>query len=200
MIIYGVRAVDIKSKNLRNDTCHNCDTLGSLILNIYRKHTHIFWIPFFPLSKKGFSQCRNCKQVLEPKEMTDPLKRALDNFKHETKGPIWQFSGLALLAFIIIRGFYMANAQDQNEKEYLASPQIEDVYHNKVENGNYSSLKVVQVSTDSVFVLRNEYAIDRMSKISKINKKENYLTEPFGIARTQLDEMYNSNEIFYIER
>ncbi len=200
MIIYGSKAVHLKTVQSKASTCPSCGTQGSLAISVFRKHAHVFWIPLFPIGKKGISQCQHCKNVLETKEMPEPIKREYENLKNETKGPIWQFAGLGLIAILIAWGNYRSGEDKKVELEYIKSPQIGDVYEYKTETGSYSTLKVVRISSDSVFVSPNEYEITQMSKLYKIDKSENYSELSYGISKINLNDMYDLGDIFDINR
>ncbi len=200
MIIYGSKAVHLKTEISKTATCPSCGTQGSMTFSVFRKHAHIFWIPLFPIGKKGVSQCQHCKNVLETKEMPEPIKREHENLKSETKGPIWQFAGLGLIAILIAWGNYVSGEDKKEELKFIAKPQKGDTYEYKIETRSYSTLKVVSVTNDSVFVSPNEYEISKMSKIYKIDKPENYSDLIYGISRLKLSDMYNSGEILDINR
>ena len=200
MIIYGSKAVHLKTAISKTAICPSCGTKGSLAFSVFRKHLHIFWIPLFPIGKKGVSQCQHCKNVLETKEMPEQIKREYDDLKHETEGPIWQFAGLMLIAILIALGYYASGEDKKQEIKYLANPQKGDIYKYKTETASYSTLKVAKVTNDSVFVFANEYEISKMRKIYKITKPENYSDLSYGISKTKLNDMYNSGEIFDINR
>ncbi|WP_299314284.1 zinc-ribbon domain-containing protein [uncultured Aquimarina sp.] len=200
MIIYGSKAVHIKSEQSKKSICISCGTQGSLTLSVFRRHAHIFWIPLFPIGKKGMSQCQHCKNVLKTKEMPEPIRKEYDILKNKAKGPIWQFTGLGILVVLIAWGSYV-NGQDKKlETEYIVSPMDGDIYEYKIETNSYSTLKVTSVSKDSVFVSPNEYEISKKSRIYKINKSENYSEFSYGISKARLKEMYESGEIFDINR
>ena len=192
--------VHLKTEQSETAICPSCGTQGSLTINIFRKHAHIFWIPLFPFGKKGVSQCEHCNNILEMKEMPDSLKREFENLKNETKGLIWQFTGLGIIAILIVWGNYVNGEDKKTELEYLKSPQIGDVYEYKIETGSYSTLKVVSVKNDSIFVSPNEYEISKMSKMYKIDKSENYSNLSYGVSINKIKEMYDSGEIFDINR
>ncbi len=105
MIIYSSKAVYISSKQSTTSICPSCGTQGSLKLFVFRRHAHIFWIPMFPIGKKGMSQCQHCKNVLHTKEMPVSVRKEYDVLKNKAKGPIWQFTGLGMLIIIIIWAF-----------------------------------------------------------------------------------------------
>ncbi len=201
MIVYGSRAVNLKTNISSTAVCSNCNTKGLLKLSTYRKHAHIFWIPLFPIGSVGMSECQNCKQVLEFSEMQAPLKREYKVFKSDVKGPIWQFSGLTLILLLFVWGIYSSKQNDILKKEYISAPLVGDTYDYKViETSNYSILKVREVSQDSVFVSPNEYEISKRSKLYTINKEENYTSFNYGISRANLEKMYDKGRIISIDR
>ncbi len=200
MIIYGSKAVHLKTVQSKT-TCPNCGNEGSLVISIFRRHAHLFWIPLFPIGKIGVSQCQHCKQVLQAKEMPELIRREYDNLKSETKGPIWQFAGLGIIALLIVWVNYTSGEEKKMQLEYLASPQEGDVYEYKVEeSGNYSTLKIVDVSGDSVFVSPNEYEINKITQIHKIDKAENYSDLYYGISKSDVRKMFDSGEILDVNR
>ena len=201
MIIFGTRAAQIKSVLSKQAVCPNCNEKGSIIISVFRKHAHIFWIPMFPIGKRGISQCQNCKNVLSTKEMPNSIRNEYSKLKDENKGSLWQFSGLALFAILISWAFYQSGENEKLEQQYLATPKRGDVYEYKIEGGFYSTLKVIEVNNDSLLVVPNDYEIDKMSKLYKIDKDENYSEEfSFKIAKKEIETMYNSGEIFDINR
>ncbi len=200
MLIYGTKPVNLQSKNSKNTICPNCQTESSITYHIYRKHVHIFWIPLFPLGKKGYSECSHCKNVLETKEMPRNMQMELEIVKNETRGPIWQFAGLGILAVLIVWGTLASEQDKKMELQYIATPAVNDVYEYKSESGNYSTMKVVEVSDDSVFVVPNMYETHKMTKVYKIDKSENYSEDVYGISKTDLNTMYMDGDIFDINR
>jgi hypothetical protein len=132
--------------------------------------------------------------------MPEQLKREYDSIKSVSKGPVWQFAGLGLVAILIVYGNYASGINEKKELEYLNTPLAGDVYKYKTETGDYSTLKVVSVSDDSVFVSPNEYEISKMSKVYKIDKPENYPDMYYGISKKELEEKYTSNEVYSIDR
>ncbi len=107
MIIYGSRATHLKSAQ-STTTCPSCNTKGSVILSVFGKYAHIFWIPLFPIGKKGISQCQHCKNVLATREMPEAIKREYDELKADCKSPIWQYVGLFIFVALFAMPFLMA--------------------------------------------------------------------------------------------
>lgn len=200
MVIYGSKAAHLKSAQPKAAVCPSCGQTGTIILSAYSRHAHIFWIPLFPIGRIGVSQCQHCKHTLEVKDMPHDLKREYENLKAETKTPIWQFSGLALIAVLIAFFIYSDGQNKKKHVEYIASPAVGDVYEYKTESSNYSTLKVIDVSGDSVFVTPNDYETDKMSGVYKIDKEENYADFSYGISRDDLKQMHSEGTIYDVNR
>ncbi len=200
MIIFGSRAAHVGTKSLKNSTCPSCGQQGTLNLSIFRKHAHIFWIPMFPYSKKGVTQCSHCKHVMEKKQMPERIRLEYDKFKSEAKGRIWQFSGLLLVGVLVVFGFFQNKQDEQNEQAYLNAPQRGDVYYQKLDNGHYTTMRVTELDRDSIILELNAYEIDKISQVYKIEKDENYDSEKYAVHKADLMDMYESDEIYRIRR
>lgn len=200
MIIYGTRSAHLNSIQSHIAVCPNCETKGSTLISIYRRHTHIFWIPIFPLGKSGASHCKHCKVSLRSNEMSEPLKREYQKVKQEAKGPVWQFSGLFLAAALIVMAGFASKNNKASELSYLENPTKNDVYEYKIGPKQYSTMKVMQISKDSVFVSLNDFEISKSTRIYKIDKPENYPNILYGYSKQEISTMYHSGKIFDINR
>jgi len=81
MIIYGTGVKQIKAARLNSVFCPNCGAEGSVIMHVFSRYAHVFWIPLFSLGKRGISECQHCKQALNVKEMPADLKAAYEYLK-----------------------------------------------------------------------------------------------------------------------
>ncbi len=200
MVIYGWRSAHLRSTKSQTATCPSCATKGSTTISVFSRHAHIFWIPLFPFGKTGTTQCEHCKFAMKKKEMPEDIKNEYNNLKMDVKPPIWQFAGLVLFSFLVVWIIYTDREGKKMDQEYLAAPAIGDIYEYKTESGAYSTLKVMQVTSDSVMVSPNDYEIKKKSRIYKIDKKENYPEYSYGISKGDLKKMYDQKEIFDINR
>ncbi len=200
MIFYGTKPIHVKSENAPIIKCTSCDSQGGISFHFYSTHAHLYWIPIFPYSRIGYSSCQNCGAKLEPKQMSESMKRSYDIFRKGARTPIWQFSGLALIAILILFGIYTSKANDARELEYMASPRVEDIYRYKIAYNEYSTLKIAEITADTIYVVPNEYITNKMSGVSSIDKEKNYGDLMYGISRDEIQRMYDTNEIYEIDR
>ncbi|WP_257957570.1 hypothetical protein [Parapedobacter tibetensis] len=132
--------------------------------------------------------------------MPAELAREYNQLKSETRTPIWQFIGLGLILVFLSWIALMTNVDRKKERAYVAQPQVGDVYYIKTENNHYSTLKVMDVSQDSVHVLPNEYTTNKKSGVHKINKMENYGQFNYGFSKDDLRIAYHDGTIYTINR
>src|ERR1044071_3132481 len=189
MIIYGRRSTHLKSIQLPNETCPNCNTKGTMAMSVYSQFAHIFWIPTFPIGRDGGSQCMNCKQVLTKQQMPKYLRMQYDQLVAQTRVPIWSWSGLAAIITLITVVTYNARIDKENEPKYMAAPMVGDVYHWKTDGGAYSLMKVAEVTPDSLLIYFNQYEVTKMSAIYELKTKE-YDSVGYWIRRVAIDSMY----------
>ncbi len=201
MIIYGRKAKQLAKESLF-DKCPNCSTQNSVDIYVFQKYGHLFWIPFFPMGKTGVSQCNHCKQALSLKQMPDTLRNTYENIKGQTKTPPWMFSGLALVAGLIIIGVINERNKDDRNQALIQSPQSGDIFEVKTGANQYTLYKVEVVKPDSVYLRMSNYETNRSTGLDDIKKKgpDAYSEDLFGYSNDDLKEMLNRGEILDIDR
>ena len=201
MIIYGSKASHMATENV-NETCSGCGTPNSLLMTVFQRYAHVFWIPVFPIGKVGVSQCSHCKQVLQKKEFSRNLSTSYEALKSKTKTPIWSFSGLAVLTVLIAWGVVTGKQNDEKNAAFILAPQHGDIYEVKNDRKQYTLFKVESVVGDTVFVLPNQYETNKISGLSDIKLKGNeaYVSEPLSILKAELKGMLDKGEIIDIDR
>jgi hypothetical protein len=200
MIIYGSKNSNAEEQLTKNIPCPKCKSKDSLIVFAYNKYAHIYWIPLFSLGKRGLAVCNNCKHEIKPKKMSDQLKLAYQNIKSKVGIPIWHFSGLAIIAILIL---YSSSASGKTAKlkvEYLANPKVGDIYSYKAENNSYSTLKIKQIGSDSIHFWQNNYESETTFGISKIDKPDNYGTLEATMAKSDVKQLFDEEIIYAIDR
>jgi hypothetical protein len=171
-----------------------------VILSTYARYAHVFWIPFFSVGRFSVSECQHCKQILEEKQMPAQVRAYHERNVAETRLPLWQFAGLALLFIGIAFGVYADGADKEEQALFLQAPQTGDIYELKTKAGAYTTFKVAEVAADTVTVSFNDYEVDKISGIYKIDIEENYSEELYYLTKSQLQEMFSAGEILDINR
>ena len=122
MIIYGSRSSHLRSISLENETCPHCGQQGSMVMSTFTRYAHIFWIPLFSVGRFSLSECKHCRQVMEVKQMPPQISAYHHRNLAETRLPLWQFTGLALVAVAIFFGIYANKVDKEEQAQFVANP------------------------------------------------------------------------------
>ena len=201
MIFFGAKSSKIKEGQISNVTCPNCKNITTITYTIFGKYAHTYWIPMFPMKKKTVIECNSCYRTYNMKEAPEPVQH---KFQRETEGvktPIWHFSGLALLAILIYVAFYLSKKDEINDALYIEKPKSGDVYTIEApKKGYYTTMKILKVTTDSLFLVHNDYDIHRRSKIYRIEKEENYSTKIDSLSIIDIQRLFDEGHIYEVDR
>jgi len=199
MIFYGTKGAHLKSDRVSNAKCNQCGEIGSHDVSIFGRYFYIYWIPIFPLTKKGVAECNNCKATVEPKEMSEQLRLKFDNINKNTKTPITYWIGSLIITGLIAFAFFSSSQHKKDVVDYIANPKAGDVIDFKPSEF-YSTLKIVEVKEDSVYFVQNNYEIERKSKLYKIDKEENYSDAIYSLSKTEYKKMFDDKEFLDVDR
>lgn len=131
--------------------------------------------------------------------MPDGLRDSYNQVKAQTKIPVWTFSGIALIAVIVVIGIISGKKKDERNAQLILSPKAGDIFEIKTPDNNYSLIRVTSVNGDTVFIQQNEYQVDRSSGLDDLRKKD-YAPEEYGISKSVLKTMLEKGDILDIER
>lgn len=198
---YGTKATNLKNGQVINVDCPNCNTNVSMLYSVFGKYAHLYLIPFFPIKKLTFAECNSCKKTFEQVELPSQIQQKLEREKekNQIKTPIWMFSGLFIIAAIAGLIYYDSYQTDTVTATYIKNPKPGDVYLLNVENNHYTTMKVNQISKDSVTVFVNEMEIDRKADIDKIDL-DKYYKNTYNISKKDMLKLYNEEKIYEIKR
>lgn len=203
MIVYGWKGSHIKSGQIINTNCTQCETNTSMIYSIFGQYAHIYWIPLFPYKKKTFVECSNCKKTFDKYTFTDEIKSKIkrENEKNgNSRYPFWMFSGVIIIAGLIGYSYLNDILVDNEEDKLIKDPKIGDIYHVRLFNGHFSSFRIDKVQRDNLDITLNDYETDLMSSVDEINISENFTNQKINISPLRLYSLYKQDTIYTIER
>jgi len=201
MIVYGTKATQIATEKVHN-SCSNCGTLNSVQMSVFQKYAHVFWIPFFPIGKTAVTQCSHCKQILEKKQFSESLNNTYQTLKSNSKTPYWTFSGMALVAVLIISLVISDRQKDEKNAKLVLAPQKGDLYEIKNGYEHYTLYKVQNIIGDTVFVFENEFETNKLSGLRDLKNKgdQAFTRESLPLSKAELKSMLDNGTIMDIER
>lgn len=201
MIIYGSKGTHLRTEALPGVTCPNCSQPNTLRTSLYSRYAHVYWIPFFPYSKLAAVQCDHCQAGWENRQLPAVAASAVRELKQHTKHPFWTWAGLAVLATAVLLGFMVSTRDHHTDEALLEHPRAGDIYTVRSDSaGMYSLLKVQQVGGNNVQLVANDYQIDNIAPIDKLNSPEKYSKEPFTLTRLELQIMRRKDQITDVDR
>ncbi|MCD0464733.1 zinc-ribbon domain-containing protein [Flavobacterium sp. ENC] len=198
---YGTKATNLRNGQIINVDCPNCNSNVSMIYSVFGKYGHLYLIPFFPIKKLTFAECNSCKKTFEQKELPAPIQQKLEREKekNKVKTPIWMFSGLFLIAAIIGLVSYSSHQTDLDTASFIKDPKAGDIYYLDSVEGYYTTIKINQVSKDSLTVFLNDMEIGSKTEMDKIDIDKNY-TKKSNISKKDMLKLYNEKKIYEVKR
>lgn len=202
MVFFGTNSTTLKDGQINNVTCPNCKEQTSFKYRIFQKYFHLYWIPAFPTGKENITECNNCHKTYYVWQLPEAFKKKFEFEKQGVGTKIWHWSGVMIIACIVAAVFYFGMKNDQENDIFITEPMRGDIYSYVTEDGygHYSTLKIADVSADTLYVFLNDYETDQKSGISEIDVFRNYTLDTYVIPRAEIDAMYQSGKIFEIER
>ena len=198
MIFYGTRTTSIDTKKI-SAVCSSCSE-NNMHLNVQGTYAHVMWIPSIPFGKRVYSWCGHCQNYLSLREMPQDLKHKAKEFKSQTSYPKWFYSGIFIMLVFLGSLFFTRLFEKVNLPDYVKTPQIEDIYYIEEVPNEYTSFKVNQVDSDSLYVFWNTYYVEKSYDIKDIDISKNYDTKAYGISRVFIDSVYEAGKIIKIKR
>ena len=200
MIFYGTSSSRLKDGRISNIECPNCKKQTSMNYAVFGKYAYLYWIPVFPIGKENILECNDCKKTFNLIELPQKIKNRFETEKH-TGIPILHFSGAAIIVCFIAYLAYSISKDKELEAIYIQEPKVGDVYSVKSDTyGRFTSLKIRFVTNDSIFVLFNNYEIDKRSAINEIDVEENYSLTSEGFSKKEIISLYEDKTIYEIKR
>lgn len=102
LFFFGLGTTIIGSYPLAGISCGYCGTLNSLLLTIYSRYVHFFWIPVIPIGKASVSQCAHCQQVLKEAQMPPSYRQQANTLQQGARLPVTNYLVLALLGGVVV--------------------------------------------------------------------------------------------------
>jgi ribosomal protein S27E len=198
MVLIGVRDSNGKNGKILDSKCPKCQSANSLDFSIYRRYTHLTLIPLFPVGKFVYIKCSCCNEFLDYEDLTEKNQLQLKNEK--LKNSIWMFSGILILICALVYGInYYLNIKNET-LNYINNPKRGDIYNLKDSNGYYSTMRIDNLTNDSIYGILNDYNAYLPTDLSDIDIPENYSNKKVKYSKKDLYLLKKNNQIFSITR
>lgn len=213
MIFFGSKGKTVSGPLIEGIQCQNCENSQFITFGIIR-YFHLYWIPTFPTSKKAGIECTNCKRTLVDKELPAELSKQIKTTVFNRKNTIPMFSGLIIIACLVLFGAFVVQQDSMRQVEYIEKPAINDLYIVDISKlftdadpeYKYGVLRISQISSGEAEFQVSRIAYTKTSGVRKDIQERKasvdsyYVGEPLFIAIDRLKNMKDSGAIYSIER
>ena len=198
MVLIGIRDSNVKNGQILNSKCPKCKSINSLHFSIYRRYTHITLIPLFPVGKYVNIQCTSCEEFFDYEDLTEDSQIQLKN--QRLKNSIWMFTGILILicCFVYEINYYL-NIKNETFN-YIENPKKDDIYNLKDSNGYYSTMRIDNLTNDSIYGILNDYNVYLPTDLDDIDIPENYTNKKIKYSKKDLYLLQKNDQIFSITR
>ena len=202
MILYGTNGAHLRTAPLPGVKCPACATPGALQMSVFGRYAHVYYIPLFPYSKPAVVQCGHCQAAWDDKKIPPQMQAPVRDLKKQTRLPLWQWSGVALLALAVGWGLMASTQNARADAAYLTAPRPGDIYtvHATDDDPNYSLLKVMSAKGNTVEVVANKFQIDNSHPIDALNSPAKYNKKSFSLTQFELQIMKNRGQLTDVDR
>lgn len=181
LFFFGLGTTIIGSYPLAGVACGYCGTLNSLLLNIYSRYLHFFWVPVIPIGKACVSECTHCQQVLKENQMPAVYRQQAAVLKQQAKLPVSNYlvlaiAGVVFVALMVVGAFSSPSKQrpaaattstseqpagrkpaTADNAPLLAAPRVNDMYVVRYDDGMFNTMRVLRVTPDSLYMQSSSY-------------------------------------------
>ena len=195
IFIFGKRTARIAYFLDTESLCYPCKAYEREVA-VYRSYFHICLIPVFPLGVNQFDiRCKHCGDETKSENLVRKYEKLV-------KTPLWLFTALFLTLIITGYWYYWDKSNRQHNMEYLANPQVGDIYTMEQEDRNGSSyyfLRIIGTAGDSVTALHN--TLDYGNVVNHLAEDDFFVKEDsLRYAIKDLEKMLSNNEIYLVKR
>ena len=195
IFIWGKRKMRIKKYVDHHIKCEECNSYEQKF-SVYQEYFHIFFIPIFPFGIKTIqSVCLKCNDAFNGEKKSHYLSI--------TRTPVYLYTGIILFVGFIL-SLVIGNVTTQKQKaEYVANPQINDVYLIRENDENkskiYYFMKIKNINADTVELLGSHFQYSRF--VYKMDDTDYFVSgEIYKVSKTDLKDYLENSIIISVER
>ena len=187
LFFFGTGTSIINSFELTGVSCVNCGTRNSVLLTVYSRYLHLFWIPVLPLGKSSVSKCRHCQQVFEAKQMPPTYREPAQEAQQQARIPVTNYLVLAVVGVLFVSAMVVGSLRGKQptakqltnvagaattasameealvaadpaaNEPLLAAPQVADIYAMRNQDQHYSLMRVARIAPDTLYLQTSAY-------------------------------------------
>lgn len=213
MIFFGSRGKTVSGQIVEGIDCPSCESKQFVTFGVI-KYFHLYWIPTFPTSKTVGIECTHCRRTLIDKDLPAELSEEIKATVFKKKNVLPLFSGLIIIACLVLFGVYSVHKDKLQEAAYIEQPLADDFYivnYTKIfpdadQKYKYGLMRIKEVNSGRVEFQVSKIAYNKVSgarkdiRNRKASSDDYYDIEPYYMTVESLPQMRESGAIYSIER
>lgn len=116
-MIYGTRGKHLGSFQVKDIPCPYCEHVENQNMSIFGRYAHVMWIPLFPIGKTPVAECTRCKRTYDGTDFSEKMHLIGGELGDRVKSPTWMWSGLILIAGIVVLSSIFKGVADSLPKD-----------------------------------------------------------------------------------
>lgn len=202
-LVHGIRRKEL-TRHLLPGQCPICGEKNCVELVVVQRYAHFFWLPLFPLPKRGSTICATCGYEVAHRKLAMGLKQLFNDLRKQERTPLWMFSGSAILVVALPLFVQAMMRHDQEQDGLLTGPMVGDVWTIKLGYKRYTLCKVESVDADSVHVRANTHELEDAGVVAlakfQLETTDGFIGDRIGYARKELLDLAAHGPIHSVER
>lgn len=188
-----------------SEVCPMCETKNSTSLKIICRINYFSVVPFWGSKKKVVFSCGSCGKLYSISKNSVYRDKADDLLK-KARYPLSCFTGVIILslALVVLLGYgsFSTNVLNKRGNSIMV---VDNILNNirpgavifyLSENGEKTSMIVDEISSDTLFVRKNNQTT--MNNVYELDIKENYSSDQSIYTRSQIRKMNDEKIILNI--
>lgn len=213
MIFFGTKGKAVSGQCIEGIECPSCGNNQFITFGVLR-YFHLYWIPVIPTTKTVGIECTHCKKTLVGKELPPELSKQIKSTLFTKKKTLPMFSGLIIIAFLMLFGVFTIQQDNAQEAAYINQPAVNDIYivnFTKIFTDTdpkfkYGAMRVKYLSSTQIELQVSSMAYNKASGVlddirdKKSSSDSYYENELLYIDIDKLKEMKSTGAIYSVER
>jgi hypothetical protein len=177
--------------------CIDCGAKNQITITKYANVFHFWYFPMLGFTCINHCHCSACGFHFEIFSLPPNEQAFWKQFIPDKRIPIWYYSGIILIALILIYLPINATVKANQKLTRFESNPTHQVIEYQTEEGNYTSVQTLQTQNDSIWVKFNRQTVKRETDFPYIKDQQHY-GEPQLIPLSQLTRLISEERVTYI--
>lgn len=192
---YGVYSTVIHSSRPKGIICSDCGAKNQVEVEKIVCVVHFMFVPIIPIRVFHLFTCQSCKYEFVFKELEGESRDYFKQYTSKKFIPIWSFTLTILIGLMIGYFAYKKSANEGKMLERLTDGNQNQVIEFETDEGQFSTMKTLKITDDSVWVNYNDYEVKDYEFIQNIVEDGFYRLDTSIVKLDMLKKMNDEGKL-----